>query len=576
MRPREDHTSTEADQQPGAQPASAVEGAGWDVEVPNAKLDPPGAPASVDPISEGAEPPLEGEAGAPKKQDVRVDFARDLERELRAADAELATDAPQGAGDSVAPASDRAAVDAPVSVASVGSSEWDIGPSPPGEPVPGEDEAARTDGASSSEPDDAAIGGPPPHGTSGSSAADPLSSRSLERSPPEATRRDEAEGAPIQPAGRRFKHSEILGGKYRLERSLARGGMGWVYLATQLPLGRRVAVKVVMPQVGDQTFRQRFLLEASICAKLSHPNIVTIYDFGQTKEGDVYMAMEYLQGRSLARTMVQERRLDPDRASRLVFQIARALRAAHRAGVVHRDLKPANVMLLPDSDEGDRFERVKVVDFGLAKLYESPNSPELTRAGMMLGSPRYMSPEQIRNRGVDPRTDIYSLGIIFYLMLTGRPPFDGESSNEILTQHLRDPVPPMHLGTTGVVVELESIIRRCLEKRPEDRFQTIDELLTELKLAYRQIGDHSGTDIDLRSAPVSASQASAAHALSMPIGGGMVADSSSSRPIPDNTEHRFSTAIVDGAAGRGQLWWAVALVLTSVIGTLVFWALILE
>jgi len=209
-----------------------------------------------------------------------------------------------------------------------------------------------------------------------------------------------------QPQQRRFRYHETLAGKYRLEKSLARGGMGWVFLATQLPLGRQVAVKVLTPGQHDAQFRQRFLLEASTCAKLQHPNIVTIHDYGESERGDLFMAMEYLNGSSLSYLLARTGSLPVDRVLRIALQVTRALRVAHKAGVVHRDLKPANIMLLNHDDDTRDF--VKVVDFGLAKLFQdkSDGGIDLTKAGTMLGSPRYMAPEQIRNDEVDPRTDI--------------------------------------------------------------------------------------------------------------------------------------------------------------------------
>ena len=289
------------------------------------------------------------------------------------------------------------------------------------------------------------------------------------------------------PPLRRFRYHETLAGKYRLEKSLARGGMGWVFLATQLPLGRQVAVKVLTCGQQDAAFRQRFLLEASTCAKLQHPNIVTIHDYGESERGDLFMAMEYLAGSSLSYLLAKSGRLPVSRALRITLQVARALRVAHKAGVVHRDLKPANIMLLEHDDDAQDF--VKVVDFGLAKLFEGGpqgGAIELTRAGTMLGSPRYMAPEQIRNRDIDPRTDIYSLGVILFYMLTGRPPFMGDNATDILAQHLRDPVPPMAevAGDLEVPHELEEVVRRCLGKDAADRYPTVDALIADLKAVH--------------------------------------------------------------------------------------------
>ncbi|MEL7370301.1 MAG: protein kinase [Myxococcota bacterium] len=358
---------------------------------------------------------------------------------------------------------------------------------------------------------------------------------------------------------RRFRQHEVLGGKYRLEKSIARGGMGWIFLATQLPLGRQVAIKVVIPQPGDGDFRQRFLLEASTCAKLSHPNIVTIHDYGQTEDGDVFMAMEYLDGRSLARTLAEQKRLSPDRASRIVLQVARALRVAHRAGVVHRDLKPSNVMLLPDNETESGQDRVKVVDFGLAKIFEGAQriaSMQITQSGVMLGSPRYMSPEQIRNRDVDPRTDIYSLGALYYVMLAGKPPFDGDNATDILAQHLRDPVPSLDLGDDDFHHAINAIVQRCLKKRVEDRYPTIDALLSDLSLLFQRLPDSSGLAVDTLTGSMNADWASLA-ASAAP-------EAETAGPGPAAT------------SSAARAWWTAAFVLFGVVGVLGWWAFSLD
>jgi serine/threonine protein kinase len=277
---------------------------------------------------------------------------------------------------------------------------------------------------------------------------------------------------------------EVLAQRYVIKHLIARGGMGRVYLATQVPLGRDVAVKCLIPRTNDREFRQRFFLEASTCARLTHRHIVTVYDYGETESGELYMAMEYLRGEPLSLVLAKAGRLGPTRAAHVALQIARALRAAHRRGVVHRDLKPGNVMLVEDDDQLTR-DFVKVLDFGLVKVFEAEqagaDTSDLTRAGMWLGSPRYMAPEQIRCADVDPRTDLYALGAITFHMLAGRPPFTGNSSAEIFGQHLRDPVPSIRaLAGVDVPPELERIVRRCLEKAPDQRYPSLDELITEL------------------------------------------------------------------------------------------------
>ena len=406
-------------------------------------------------------------------------------------------------------------------------------------------------------------------------------------------------GADVEPSYtsdvRQFRYHEVLNNKYQLERSIARGGMGWVFLATQIPLGREVALKILMPHPGDAAFHQRFLLEASTCSKLSHPNIVTVHDYGETPEGDVFMAMEYLEGLSLSQTLNQEKCIAPLRAVHITLQIARALRAAHRAGVIHRDLKPSNVMLIRDHDGTRTRDLVKVVDFGLAKLLEvakTPDSPELTREGILLGSPRYMAPEQIRNRNIDVRTDIYALGVLTYFILTGRPPFDADNSTDILTQHLRDQPPRMSSVNPYLRIPepLEQLVARCLAKTPEHRYQSAEELILDLKEAERELTANGKAEELVSKPAASASKNDDAFAESNLISGGAVANQSFGLPPPRVSDtsghlsrialtgsHTFTSQMneLDRDQYNSEFWWALAIVLMSIIGTLSFWAFIL-
>ncbi|MBK8011099.1 MAG: protein kinase [Deltaproteobacteria bacterium] len=291
-----------------------------------------------------------------------------------------------------------------------------------------------------------------------------------------------------------------MGGRYEVRELIASGGMGRVFSANQIALSREVALKVLIPRPGDKSFRSRFLLEASILARLVHRHIVTIYDYGETEGGDLFIAMEYLEGQSLSSAIAKVGRMPAERACSIAMQMGRALRAAHAKGVVHRDLKPRNVMLIRDEEEDDgekAHDFVKVLDFGLVKVFDNESSGshpqvESTRAGMLLGSPKYMAPEQILSRAVDPRTDVYALGAVLYHMLTGRPPFAGASSVDIMHQHLRTPAPPMHsVAHVGEEIppELEVIVARALEKSPRRRHSSMDELLSDLKAAARLISD---------------------------------------------------------------------------------------
>jgi len=282
--------------------------------------------------------------------------------------------------------------------------------------------------------------------------------------------------------------SVINDGKYRVIALIASGGMGYVYEAEQAPLGRRVALKVVRLPVDSadaerpEYFRKRFFREASILAKMQHPNVVTIHDYGRI-EGEperYFMAMEYLDGMTLAQCVDARAPLPADETLRLLRQVARGLREAHRLGAVHRDLKPSNIMLVPD-EEG--VEVVKILDFGIGKLLGSPGEEqELTQEGAFLGSPKYVAPEQVNERRVDERTDVYSLGVIAYECLTGQLPFQTETNLEMILAHCSAPVPEMshRAPTVQVPPVIEAFVRKCLEKAPEARPQSMDEVLRSI------------------------------------------------------------------------------------------------
>ncbi len=349
-----------------------------------------------------------------------------------------------------------------------------------------------------------------------------------------------------------------------IEEPIARGGMGRVYLATQIPLGRLVALKLVLNQPSDPSFRTRFLLEASTCARLSHRNIVVLYDFGETEQGDLYTAMEYLGRMTLARRIREARKLSPLHACSLGIQIARALRVAHQAGVVHRDLKPSNVMLLEEQD-GTGFELAKVLDFGLATSFSGPPTDRLTQAGTMLGSPRYMSPEQVRSSPVDQRSDIYSLGATMFHMLAGRPPFEGPSPAEIVAQHLRDPAPSIRSVAPGVKVPpaLETLVQRCLLKRPEDRPERIDMLIQELRpILVELAGGRQPVERLIDTTGLKRA---------------WQPTSSPGRPPPKPDSGEPSSSSPDQGAVPGTIgWWALCIVLAAVASTLIFWASVLS
>ena len=278
-----------------------------------------------------------------------------------------------------------------------------------------------------------------------------------------------------------------LAGKFTVLARIAHGGMGAVYRGEQAALGRPCAIKVLKPKMdGDERFefQRRFFLEASVAAKLTHPNTVTIFDYGKDEELGLYLAMELLEGRTLARAIRDEGPFPAERAVHITRQIARSLREAHAMAVVHRDVKPANVYLVTHADETDF---VKVLDFGLVKDTTEQEEGEadggLTQAGTFMGSPKYMSPEQIRGEKVDGRTDVYSLGIVLYEMLAGRPPFDKGQGVNTLLAHVNEIPPPIRelnpLSDAGDA--LLEIVARCIAKSPDDRFTGMEELLSTLR-----------------------------------------------------------------------------------------------
>src|SRR5262245_34148953 len=261
---------------------------------------------------------------------------------------------------------------------------------------------------------------------------------------------------------------QVLDGKYRLDALLAEGGMGAVYRATHVMLGKTVAIKLIRPEiVASPEIVRRFQREARAATALNHPNIVSVYDLGQTPDGTLYIAMEYIDGPSL-KTLIQSGRPIPlTRSISILRQVASALATAHKHNIVHRDLKPHNIMLATGPDGS---ELAKLVDFGIAKTFDE--STQLTSAGSALGTPYYMSPEQIEGRTVDARSDIYALGIILYEMLVGEVPFADQSTPAVLVKQLKErPVRPS-LRNAAVPPALEAIALRCLEKDPELRFQT--------------------------------------------------------------------------------------------------------
>jgi len=285
----------------------------------------------------------------------------------------------------------------------------------------------------------------------------------------------------------------IINERYKIVEQIGHGGMGRVYKALQSPLDRIVALKVLgAGHDRDPNFYKRFFLEASVTAKLTHPNTITLYDYGRTEDGIFFIAMEYLNGRTLSAAMQQDGPLAQERVIHIAQQLCRSLREAHALGIIHRDLKPANVMLLRQQDDHDF---VKVLDFGLVKFFSGDNPEgDITNAGTFMGSPHYIAPEQARNQNPDQRCDIYSLGVLLYHMLTGRVPFTAQAPVDIIMKHLHEPaVKPRALRPDlNISEQLEELVLRCMAKSRDDRFQSMDELLVNLKMVRAQVTGVSG------------------------------------------------------------------------------------
>jgi beta-lactam-binding protein with PASTA domain/tRNA A-37 threonylcarbamoyl transferase component Bud32 len=265
----------------------------------------------------------------------------------------------------------------------------------------------------------------------------------------------------------------IIDGRYRVIKRLGSGGMADVYCAEDQQLGRRVALKLLYRHFAeDEQFVERFRREASSAAGLQHPNIVGIYDRGEWN-GTYYIAMEYIEGRTLKDVIRERGPAPPEAAVDIVLQILRAARFAHQRGVVHRDIKPHNVLI---DDEG----RVKVTDFGIARAGAS----DMTETGLIMGTSQYLSPEQAQGKPVDARSDLYSIGIVLYEMLTGRVPFDAESPVAVALKQVSErPVPPRELNPE-IPAALESVVLRAMEKSPARRFADADEFIAALQTGH--------------------------------------------------------------------------------------------
>jgi serine/threonine protein kinase len=278
--------------------------------------------------------------------------------------------------------------------------------------------------------------------------------------------------------------TDVDNGEYRIIERIGAGGMGSVYKAEQPSMKRLVAIKVLHPRFASrEDLVSRFRREARAMSQLSHPNTARVYKFGQLPDGAAYFVMDYMEGKNLAHVVRTEGAMDPDRAINVMIQVCGALDEAHRAGIIHRDLKPENIFL---TTQGGAADFPKVLDFGLAKVSEKQmgrGSMMLTQQGMVFGTPEFMSPEQTQGDTLDRRSDIYSLGLILYELLTGKLPFDAVKPIDIMRAHVHEAPIPLNQRVAGKTFsrDLEAVLLKTMAKRPEDRYETAVELAQALR-----------------------------------------------------------------------------------------------
>ncbi len=290
----------------------------------------------------------------------------------------------------------------------------------------------------------------------------------------------------MNPEERVFDPGDVIAERYEIVEELGRGSYGVVFRAIQLGIGRDVAIKTLLPHtMAGSEEHKRFEREALAVSRFNHPNIVTLYDYGEF-QGVFFMVMEYVQGRPLREVIEAEAPLEPQRVRSITYQMLDALQYAHEQGVVHRDLKPANIQLIPQSSFGSpTWEQVKVLDFGIAKFVygeEDDGSPldTLTQTGVAMGTPQYMSPENIIGDPVSHHTDLYSVGLLMYEMLVGEPAFAGKSPHEVMVAHIKDN--PPRLPRQPHLQPFSRAVLSALQKQPDERVPTARHLRELLEL----------------------------------------------------------------------------------------------
>src|ERR1700761_3267387 len=347
----------------------------------------------------------------------------------------------------------------------------------------------------------------------------------------------------------------IVDNRYKVLSRLGAGGMADVFLAEDQQLGRKIALKLLHRRfAADPDFVERFRREAQAAAGLQHPNVVSVYDRGSF-DGTYYIAMEYLPGRSLKQLIRQEAPLDPVRTIDITIQILKAARFAHRRGIIHRDLKPHNVII-------DEADHAKVTDFGIARAGAS----DMTETGSIMGTAQYLSPEQAQGHAVSAGSDLYSIGVVLYEMLTGRVPFDAESAVTIALKHVSEAPPPMSAINPSVPPELEQVVMWALNKNPVDRPANADQFITALEQARTALvsGERGERTASL---PALASVAAGRYAAAA---GPVVA--AAAPPLGTDTYDGADTGPVapfdEEPPGRRRMWpWLLALLVLLLAGS---------
>ncbi len=362
----------------------------------------------------------------------------------------------------------------------------------------------------------------------------------------------------VTPASAILQEGTIFAGRYRIVGVLGRGGMGAVYEAQHTGTGQAVAIKtLLLDNAGDTSAVRRFFHEARMTAGLQHPNTVRVFDFGQSDEGIFYLAMERLRGETLGdmqlRLDAQARPMTQQEAGRIAIDVLRSLAEAHKAGLVHRDLKPANIYL---HDIGTGEHVVKVLDFGIAKSDDT----HLTKTGTSIGTPSYMSPEQVMSGIVDGRSDLYALGVILYGCVAGVLPFQADSSYSMMMKHVAEPAPDLNaLHLAGITSAFAAVVQKALEKKPEDRFADAQGMREALEKALAAPAAPRPAPLKPKQKPAAVAPADASDAPTTAQATPTAAKAPVAPTRPNNTALLVVgvVAAVTAMAGVG-VWWTMS------------------